>query len=117
PAPVAVPTREVATRRAREHTDRRTDQRMVLLGAGARLGLVAALLSALWWWPYATTCGPSVIPFVGALVMVVVGGVWAAVFSWQHRLALSHTAALVFILTGLVLLAAQMLPRSGYVTI
>jgi hypothetical protein len=117
PSAVEVRAREVATRRAREHPDRQSDQHMVLIGAGARLVLVAALLGALWWWPYDITCGPGVIPFVGALVMVVVGGVWAAVFSWRHRLAMTHAAALLFVLTGLALLAVHVLPRSGYVTI
>ena len=118
-----VRAREVVTRRAREHPEPRSEQRMVsdqhlvLIGAGARLGLVAALLGALWWWPYDITCGAGVIPFVGALVMVVVGGLWAAVFSWRHRLAMTHTAALLFVLTGLALLAVHVLPRSGYVTI
>ena len=113
PSPAEIRAREAATRRARAHGE----QRMVVLGAGARLLLVALLCGALWWWPYATNCGFGLAFFLGALCMVVVGGLWAAVFSWRHRLPESHTIALLFVLTGLVLVAAQVLPRFGYVTV
>ena len=37
-----------------------------LLGAWARLLLVAALAASLAWWPYGRSCGPSLAGFLGA---------------------------------------------------
>lgn len=113
PSPAEVRARKLAEIRAREEADKR----MSVVGASARLVLVAALTGALWWWPYASKCGLSLALLIGAQSMVVVAGVWAAVFSWRHRFPASHTAALVLVLTGLVLVAAQVLPRFGYVTV
>jgi len=115
PEPSRAETR--AQRLAKLHAREQAERRMTLFGAGARLLLVGLLLGALWWWPYAAKCGPGLGAFLGAQSMIVVGGVWAAVFSWRHRLAASHTIALVFLVTGLALVAAQVLPRFGLVTV
>ena len=113
PSPAEIRARKLAELRAREEAEKR----MAVVGASARLLLVASLTGALWWWPYASKCGFSLALLIGAQFMVVVAGVWAAVFTWRHRFAASHTVALVFVLTGLVLVAAQVLPRLGYVTV
>jgi hypothetical protein len=113
PSPVAARAQKMAERRAREDAMR---QRALIGGAG-RLLLVATLLGALHWWPYATDCGPDLAALLGAQSMIVVGGLWTAVFAWRHRLAANHTIALVLLVAGLVLVAAQVLPRLGWVTI
>lgn len=112
-SPMEARARKAAETRERE----KVAQRFAALGAIARLLLVASLLGALYWWPYATGCGGGLIGLLAAQAMVVVGGLWTAVFSWRHRLAASHTLALGFVLAGLVLSAAQVLPRLGYVTV
>jgi hypothetical protein len=104
---------KLANLRAREQVE----ERITLFGAIARLLLVGLLIGALWWWPYATKCGLGLGGFLGAQAMVVIGAAWAAVFSWRHRLAASHTIALVLLLTGLALVAVQVLPRFGLVTV
>ena len=93
------------------------DQGSAALAGAARIVLVTALLAALHWWPYASDCGASLAGLVGAQGMIAVGGLWAAVFAWQRRLAKTHVLALALLLTGLVLVAAQVLPRTGHVTI
>src|SRR5687768_17490413 len=93
PSPVAARAKKMAERRAREDAVR---QRALLGGAG-RLALVATLLGALYWWPYATDCGPDLAALLGAQSMIVVGGLWTAVFAWRHRLAANHTIALVLL--------------------
>ena len=113
PSPVAARAQKMAQRRAREEAVRRR----ALLGGAGRLLLVAALLGALPWWPYATDCGPDLAALLGAQAMIVVGGLWTAVFAWRHRLAANHTIALLLLMAGLALVAAQVLPRLGWVTI
>ncbi len=104
---------KLANIREREQAERQ----ITLIGASARLLLVGSLLGALWWWPYANGCGFGLAAFLAAKVMIVVGGLWGAVFAWRNRLVASHTVALTFVFTGLALLAAEVLPRLGYVSI
>lgn len=113
PSPAELRAQRAADARARQEAERS----LARFGASLRLLLVAALLGALWWWPYATSCGVGLDALLLAQTMVVVGGLWTAVFAFRHHLATSHTAALVLVLTGLVLLAAQVLPRLGYITV
>jgi hypothetical protein len=99
--------------RAREQAERN----VMLVAASARLVLVGLLLGALWWWPYANSCGFGLAAFLSAKMMIVVGGIWGAVFAWRNRLVTSHTIAVAFVFAGLALLAAEVLPRLGYVSI
>ena len=109
---------EIRAQRMKELRDREeAEKRVALFGASARLALVGLLLGALWWWPYRSSCGLGVGAFVGAQSMVVGGGVLASGFSWRHRLGPSHTIALAFLVTGLALVAVQVLPRFGLVTV
>lgn len=95
----------------------RAAERVARIGAWARLALVVALAAALYWWPNAHACGPDLFAFLAAEGMVAIGGLWIAAFTWRHRLGASHSLALVLLVTGLVLVAAQVLPRLGYATI
>lgn len=115
------PAPSIAVQKARKEREQREKQaveaRVTQLSALARLLLVVTLTAALPWWPYATGCGPGVAALVAAYGMVAVGGLWVATYAWRHRLAASHALALAFVLAGLVLVASQVLPRAGYVTI
>jgi hypothetical protein len=65
-------------------------------------------------WPYAHGCGIKLFLYVGAAGLVVVAGLWGALSSWRRRMGLAHSLAMIVILTGLVLLAREVLPRVGY---
>jgi hypothetical protein len=100
-------------RRAQE----RTQQRAAMIGAGARLVLVFALFGALIIWPYANNCGAGWFGYVGTEAVIVAGGLWVAFTTWRYRLPKMHALSLLIILVGLVLIAAQVLPRTGYASI
>lgn len=79
--------------------------------------LVSLLAAALPMWPYGRTCGIGVIAFVGAAVMLAVGGLWAATRAWQARLAIAHMVALALLAGGITLITAEALSRQGYGTL
>lgn len=113
PSVAVVKARKAAEQRAREASERRR----AAIGVVARLALVASLLAALWWWPYAADCGVGLAGLVGAESMIAVGGLWSAAFAWRHRLAAGHVVALLLLLAGTVLVSAEVLTREGYVKI
>jgi hypothetical protein len=113
PSASVAKARKAAEQRARDEAERKRAR----LGVSLRLGLVLSLLVALWWWPYATACGVELVAFVGAESMIAIGGLWTAVYAWRHRIGFGHTIALVLLMTGMTLVAMQVLPRTGYVTI
>jgi hypothetical protein len=78
----------------------------VLLG-----GLLAVGMTQ---WPYAHACGLKLFLYVGAAGLVVVAGLWGSLSSWRRRMGLAHTFSILVILTGLVLLSREVLPRTGY---
>jgi hypothetical protein len=78
----------------------------VLLG-----GLLAAGMTQ---WPYAHACGLKLFLYLGAAGLVVIAGVWGALSSWRRRLGLAHTIAILVMISGLVLVAREVLPRAGY---
>ena len=104
--------------RIRRDAERRAKQRKLdeaaALGALGRLVLVVALGVALDFWPYPRECGPGLFAFMGSAGVIVVGGLWAAVATWRGRLPGTHALAIVAMLWGMVLLAAETLPRVGY---
>jgi hypothetical protein len=65
-------------------------------------------------WPYTRTCGLPLLGYLGATVIVMVTGLWAATASWRYRIALAHVVALTVLLYGLTLVVAELLPRTGY---
>jgi len=85
-------------------------------GVFARLMLAVALGLGMLFWPYSARCGPGLFAFLFASGMVVVGGVWSAVWTWRHRSAQAHVLSLLLIVWGLVLAGLEILPRTGYVT-
>ena len=110
PSPAFKKMQSEEERRAQE----RTQQRAAMIGAGARLVLVFALFGALIIWPYAKQCGTGWFGYVGTEAVIVAGGLWVAFTTWRYRLPKMHALSLLIILVGLVLIAAQVLPRTGY---
>ena len=78
----------------------------VLLGVGLAVGITQ--------WPYPTACGFNLAVYLGAIVTVVVAGIWSGISSWQRRLGLAHTLSMLVLLWGLMLSAREVLPRVGY---
>ena len=72
-------------------------------GVFARLMLAVVLGLAMLFWPYSARCGPGLFAFLFASGMVVVGGVWSAVWTWRHRSAQAHILSLLLVVWGLVL--------------
>lgn len=80
----------------------------------ARLLPVLALAVALPFWPYARACGLGLVLYLGAAAMLTGAGVWAAVSAWRHRRPAVHVLALGAVVWGGVLIARELLPRTGY---
>lgn len=113
PSPAMKKLMSEEERRAQE----RVQQRAAMIGGGARLILVFALFAALVIWPYERECGLGFFEYLGVEVVIVVGGLWVAFTTWRYRLPKMHTLSLLIILTGLVLISAEVLPRIGYAAV
>jgi hypothetical protein len=79
-----------------------------------RLGLASALGIGMLFWPYAARCGVGLAAYLGAVAAVSIAGGWSAVWTWRHRTAKAHGLSLLLVVWGLVLAAAEVLPRVGY---
>jgi len=90
------------------------DSRVRTWPAFLRLGLASALGVGILFWPYGARCGAGLAAYLGAVVAVVVGGAWSAIWTWRHRTARAHVLSLLLVLWGLVLAAVDVLPRAGY---
>ena len=113
PSPAFKKMQSEEERRAQE----RAQQRAAMIGAGARLVLVFALYTALAIWPYDNQCGSGLLGYLAVEIVIVVGGVWVAFTTWRYRLPKMHTLSLFIILAGLILIAAEVLPRVGYAAV
>jgi hypothetical protein len=83
-------------------------------GVMARLGLAAVLGVAIVFWPYSARCGLGLAGYLGAVATLIVAGAWSSIWTWKHRAARAHTVSLLLLTWGLVLAAADVLPRVGY---
>jgi hypothetical protein len=83
-------------------------------GVFARVTLAVVLGVAIIFWPYSARCGLGLYAYLASVLVVVVGGGWASVWTWRHRAAKGHTLSLLIVLWGLVLGAIDVLPRIGY---
>jgi hypothetical protein len=110
PSPAFKKLQSEEERRAKE----KAQQRAAMFGAGARLLLVFALGAAIVIWPYSRECGWGWLGYVGVEGVIVAGGIWVAFTTWRGRLPKMHAFSLLIVLGGLVLIAAQVLPRIGY---
>ncbi len=79
-----------------------------------RVGLGVALAAGMTQWPYFHACGPSLFLYLGAIGMVGLAGIWGLITTWRRRMGLAHTMSLLVLLSGGILAAATILPRSGY---
>jgi hypothetical protein len=113
PSPAFKKLQSEEERRAQE----RAQQRTAMFGGGARLFLVFALFIALAVWPYERACGAGLFEYLGVELVIIVGGLWVALTTWRHRLPKMHTLSLLIVLTGLILMATEILPRTGYAAV
>lgn len=65
-------------------------------------------------WPYSTACGFPLFGYFIALITVFLAGIWAASAAWRFRCGLAHVVALLLVVYGMTLAAAEILPRAGY---
>jgi hypothetical protein len=79
-----------------------------------RVGLGLTLAVGMTQWPYLHQCGLNLFLYCGAIVTVVVAGVWSGITSWYRQLGLAHVLSLLVVLWGLLLAAREALPRLGY---
>ena len=86
-----------------------------LIGAWARvlLGLAVGVTIGAGW-PYSRTCGMPLAGYFGAVVTIILSGAWGASAAWKYRASLAHIVSLFIIFYGIVLAAAELLPRTGY---
>jgi hypothetical protein len=113
PSPAYKKLQSEEEKRAKE----RAAQRTALIGVFARLILVAAVGVALLFWPYENSCGLGLFGFLGAEAVIVVGGIWIGITTWRARLPRMHVVSLGITLVGLILIAAEVLPRVGYAAV
>jgi hypothetical protein len=83
-------------------------------GVMARLGLACVLGVAIMFWPYGAKCGFGLAAYLASVTTLVVAGVWSSIWTWKHRASKAHTVSLLLVTWGLVLAAADVLPRVGY---
>jgi hypothetical protein len=82
--------------------------------AWMRVALAGALAVSLPFWPYQRACGAGLLLYLGALAMLILGGIWAAASAWRHRRPAAHVVALAALAWGCGLAAREILPRAGY---
>ena len=92
----------------------RFDERLALVGIWARLVLVGALATSLYWWPYGRDCGFPLAAFLISQMMVIVGGLTIAIRTWRDRIAWAFLGSALFIVGAWTVLALHTLPRLGF---
>ena len=83
-------------------------------GAFLRLALSTAVGVGILFWPYPARCGMGLAFYLMAVAGVITGGVWSAVWTWKHQTPKAHALSLALVAWGLILGAAEVLPRTGY---
>jgi hypothetical protein len=86
-------------------------------GAMVRIGLSLAVGIGIFFWPYTHDCGSGLFWFLGAAVVVIIGGLWSVFWTWRGRMPRAHALSLTIVLWGLAVSAAQVLPRTGHIAI
>ena len=110
PTPAEQRQQRDAERRERE----RQDAISASFGVYFRLTLLMCLAVSLACWPYDVTCGAMLTGYMAAILLLIISGLWTAAATFTHRMPLRHLAAVLVIIWGLGLGAAQVLPRIGY---
>ncbi len=70
--------------------------------------------AALTIWPYPKACGTMLYVYLAAVLGVIAAAVWAMHTAWHGRRGLAMTVGVLALLFALGLLAAEVLPRTGY---
>ncbi len=92
----------------------RFQERLAMIGLWARLVLVGALATSLFWWPYGHDCGFPLVAFLISNVMVIAGGLSVAASAWRDRLIWPFSGSVTFIMIAWTVMALHALPRLGY---
>lgn len=112
------PEPSAAEIRQKRDVERRDRERQEAAGASFgvyfRLTLVVCLAISIVCWPYDTSCGATLWGYLSAVLVLIVAGIWTAQATFTWQMPTRHLAALLMILWGLCLGAAQVLPRIGY---
>lgn len=114
--PAALPAG--APRRARTYVggsrapDPSTRRDRVVLWSEVVLGL--ALGAAMTQWPYGHACDLSLAGYLGAVAVVILAAGWVALASWRLHSGAAQILSLALLFWGMLLAAAQLLPRVGY---
>ncbi|MGH7510611.1 MAG: hypothetical protein ACREMZ_14225, partial [Gemmatimonadales bacterium] len=77
-------------------------------------GLALVLALGLAFWPYEKLCGLQLIFYLFAGGLALLMGVLGALASWSYRRGLAHVLSLAVIVWTGVMLAREVLPRTGY---
>ena len=92
----------------------KTASRGELIALWARLLLGVTLGVAMTQWPYSHGCDLPLLGYLGGVATVVLAGIWVAFAAWSLRSGPVHVLSLVLLFWGMILGAAQVLPRVGY---
>jgi hypothetical protein len=76
--------------------------------------LAIILAVALVIWPYEKLCGIQLVFYLFAAALAILMGFLGALASWSYRRALAHVLSLVVIAWSAVMVAREVLPRTGY---
>jgi hypothetical protein len=82
-----------------------------LLSVRTFVGLGVMLSAAMRYWPYAHAWSWGLLFYLGAVLLLLVTGIWGAKLTWDARLPAAHTVAIGTVVWGLGLLAAETVPR------
>jgi hypothetical protein len=110
----SVASLDKARKAAKQHAKVQRTVRKTIMGVWARTILVTALAAGVYFWPYARSCGMGLFGYMAAALLIGAGAIWVVTLSWSQRLPRAHAAGLLLVLTSLVLLGTEILPRVGY---
>ncbi len=65
-------------------------------------------------WPYAHACDWPLAGYFTAAAALILAAAWVTLASWRLHSGVAHVLSLTLLFWGLLLAAAQLLPRSGY---
>jgi hypothetical protein len=85
-----------------------------VLGMWFRVLLALSLAVTMGGWPYSRECGLPLFGYLGAVLIVLLAGTWAAAASWRRHSALAHVISLTLIFYAILLTGSELLPRTGY---
>jgi hypothetical protein len=78
------------------------------------VALAVLLAVALPLWPYGKSCGLQLFFYLGAATLALLAGVTGAINSWRTRRGLAHLLSLLVVVAAGIMVAREVLPRTGY---